>query len=92
MDPSDKANYRPANIVPLVSKVFEKIIYDQLYDYTENILNQVLCGFCKAQSTQYSLFRPLQKLEKEFDSGRFIGTILMDLSKACDCLCHDLLI
>ena len=32
LDPSDKANYRPVSLLPLLSKVFEKIIYDQLYE------------------------------------------------------------
>ena len=76
--------------MPLASKVFEKIMYDQLYEYIENFLNQVLYGFRKAHST-HSLFRLLQKWQKEFDSGRFIGTKLMDLSKTYDCLRHDLL-
>ena len=40
---------------------------------------------------QYPLFRLLQKRSKELDSGGFIGTILMNLSKAYDCLHHDLL-
>ena len=92
LDPSDKANYRPVSVLPLVSKVFEKIMYDQLYEYIEHFLNQLLCGFCKAHSTQHALFRLSQKWQKELDSGRFIGTILMDLSKAYDCLPHDLLI
>ena len=39
---------------------------------------------------QHPLFRTLQKCQKELDSGRFTGTILMDLSKAYDCLRHDL--
>ena len=39
---------------------------------------------------QHPLFRILQKYQKEFDSGRFIGTILMDLSKVHDSLRHDL--
>ena len=39
LDPSDKANYRPVSILPLVSKVFEKIMYDQLYEYIEHFLN-----------------------------------------------------
>ena len=92
LNPSDKANYRSVSILPLVSKVFEKIMYDQLYEYIEHFLNQLLCGFRKAHSTQHALFRLLQKWQKEFDSGGFIGTILMDLSKAYDCLPHDLLI
>ena len=92
MDPSDKANYRPRSISRLVSKVFEKIIYDQLYECIENFLNQLLCGFRKAYSTQNPLFRLLQKWQNMFGSGKFIGTILMDLSKAYDCLRHDLLI
>ena len=92
LDPSDKANYRPVSILPLVSKVFEKIMYDQLYEYIENFLNRLLCGFRKAHSTQHAFFRLLQKWQKELDSEEFIGTILMDLSKAYDCLPHDLLI
>ena len=51
LDPSDKANYRPVSILPLLSKVFEKIMYDQLYEYLEHFLNQLLCGFRKAHST-----------------------------------------
>ena len=68
-DPSDKTNYRPVSILPLVSKIFEKIMYDQLYEYIEHFLNQLLCGFRKAHSTQQVFFRPLQKWQKELDSG-----------------------
>ena len=75
LDPSDKANYRPVSILPLVSKIFEKIMYDQLYEYIEHFLNPLLCGFHKAHSTQHALFRLLQKLQKGLDSGGFIGTI-----------------
>ena len=64
LDPSDKANYRPVSILPLLSKVFEKILYDQLYKYIEHFLNQILCGFRKAHSIQHALFRLLQKWEK----------------------------
>ena len=65
-------------------------MYDELYEYTENFLNQILCRFRKAHSTQHPLFRLLQKWQKDFDSGKFTGTILMDLTKAYDCLRHDL--
>ena len=65
-------------------------MYDQLYQYIEHFLNKLFCGFRKAHSTQHAFFTLLQKRKKEFDSGGFIGTILMDLSKTYDCLCHDL--
>ena len=68
LDPSDKANYRPVSVLPLL-KVFEKIIYDQLYEYLENFLSKLLCGFRKAHSTQHPLFRLIQKWKAERDSG-----------------------
>ena len=67
--------------------MFEKILYEQLYEYEETFLNKLLCGFCKAH-----LFRLLQKWQKELDSSGIVGTILMDLSKAYQCLPHDLVI
>ena len=41
-DATDKTNYRPVSILPLLSKVFEKVMYIQLYGYMENFLNQLL--------------------------------------------------
>ena len=88
----DKSNYRPVSILPLISKVFERLIYNQLSEYTESFLNHILCGFRKAHSTQHALFKLLQSWQKELDNGGFVGTILMDLSKAYDCIPHELLI
>ena len=67
-------------------------MYDQLNEYVETFLKKLLCGFCKAHSKQHALFRFLQKWQKELDSSGIVGTILMDLSKAYDCLPHDLII
>ena len=67
--------------LPLVSNVFEKIIYDHRKCSQPAIVS--------VKHIQHPLFRILQKCQKEFDSGRFIGTILMDLSKVYDCLRHD---
>ena len=41
-DSTDKTNYKSVSILPLLSKVFEKVIYIQLYDYMENFFNQLL--------------------------------------------------
>ena len=61
LDPSDKAIYRTISVLPLLSKVFQKIIYDQLYKYFEHFLIELLCGFRKAHSTQHALLRLFQK-------------------------------
>ena len=58
----------------------------------EKYLNNILCGFRKAHSTQHALFKLLQSWQHELDNGGYIGTILMDLSKAYGCLPHDLII
>ena len=91
-DLSDKANYRPVSDLPSLSKVFERTIYDQFYEYLENFLSELLCSFRKAYSTQHAFLRLIQKWQAELDSGDYVGTNLMDFSKAYDCLSHDLLI
>ena len=57
---TDKENYRPVSVLPLFSKIFEKVIYDQLSQYLEKYLNSLLCGFRKAHSSQHALFKLLQ--------------------------------
>ena len=91
-DPLDKENYRPVSILPLHLKVYEKLLHNQLSDYVENIVNVILCDFRKVHSTQHALFKLLQSRQKELDEKGMVATVLMDLSKAYDCIPHDLLI
>ena len=58
----------------------------------DKFLNKLLCGFRKAHPTQHALFKLLPRWQKELDNSGLVGTILMDLSKAYDCLRHDLII
>ena len=80
------------SILPLLSKVYEKVIYNQLSYYSESFLNNILCGFRKAHSTQHALFKLPQSWQQVLDNRGFIVTILMDLSKVYDCIPHNLLI
>ena len=91
-NPTDKTNFRSVSVLPLLSKVFERVIYNQLGKYMDTFLNKLLCGFRKAHSTQHVLFKLLQRWQKQFDNFGLVGTILMDLSKTYDCLPHDLII
>ena len=91
-DPLDKENYCPVSIFPLLSKVFEKLIYKQLSNYTASFLSSILCGFRKVHNTQHTLFKLLHCWQKDLDQKGFVGTTLMDLLKAYGCIPHDLLI
>ena len=57
---TNKENYRPISVLPLIYKIFERIIHDQLSEYLEKYLNSILCGFRKGHSTQHALFKLLQ--------------------------------
>ena len=78
-------------MLTLISKIFEQIIHDQLSAYLEKYLKNTLCRFRKCDSIQNALFKLLQAWQEEWDKCGFVGTILMDLPKAYDCLPHALL-
>ena len=92
-NPLDKTNYRPVGVLPTLSKTFERILFNQLQNFSNKCLSPLLCGFRKAYSTQYALINLLQKWQKCLDaSDGIVRALLMDLSKACDCVNHDLII
>ena len=91
-DTLDKENYRPVSMSPFLSRIYERAISNQLREYMQNFLNRILCGFRRAHSFQHALFKLLQAWQRKLDISGNIGTILMDFSKAYNCMPHDLLI
>ena len=85
-------NYRPVSLIPVVSKLFERNMYIEIIDFIEKSLSPFLFGFRKGHSTQQCLVVMLEAWKKALDDKKCAGTILTDLSKAFDCLNHDLLI
>ena len=67
-------------------------MYDQIYSYIDKFLSPFLFGFRKGYSTQYCLMVMINKWNEAMDKGNFAGSLLTDLSKAFDCLNHELLI
>ena len=91
-DPSNKANYRPISLLTIISKIFERVLFEQIEKSSEKILSPKLCVFRKGHSTQHALLNLLKNWEKTLDKTGVIRTVLMEPSKAYDCLPHDLLI
>ena len=86
-----KENYRPVSILPVLSKIFERITFMQMSASFEDIFNKEQCGFRKGHNTQQCLLKMLGKWKRSVDEGKVFGALLTDLSKAFDCLDHELL-
>lgn len=89
---NDKSNYRPISILPLTSKIFERIYHNQLTEYFKDIFNDHQCGFRKCFSTQITLLSLEELWKKCIDIKELFGALMIDLSKAFDCMSHELLI
>ena len=87
-----KENYRPISILPAISKIYERLMGEQLNAYFENILSKFQCGFRKGFSSQHCLIYMIEKWKNSLDNRGAAGALITDLSKAFDCLDHGLLI
>ena len=87
---TSKNNYRPVSILPILSKLFERLISKQFSEFFESILSKFQCGFRKGYGAQ--LLMMLETWKEARDNKEAFGTLLTDISKAFDCLSHDLLI
>ena len=91
-DRHDKSNYRPVSILPLLSKPFERTLYEQIDRHTKDILPKYQEGFRKRFSSHHSLLAILVKWKKVLDNAGSCGALLVDLPKVFDCIVHDLLL
>ena len=91
-DPMLKSNYRPVSILPIPSKIYEKVLSEQLSSYFDSIFDDFLCAFRKGHGCQTTLLRLLEDWKYALDSNEYVAAILMDLSKAFDCLPHNILL
>ena len=63
-DPNNKANYGSISSLPIISKIFERVIFEQTEKFSEKILSPKLCGFRKGHSTQHALLNLLKNWQK----------------------------
>ena len=87
-----KENYRPISILPVLSKVFERLLHKQISNHFDNIFSDNQCGFRKGFNTQDCLLSLVEAWKTANDEKKTFGALLIDLSKAFDCMSHGLLI
>ena len=91
---TDPNNFRPISLLPIVSKIIEKVIHDQTMNYLtkNNLLYRYQSGVRKNHSTNNSLAYLTDKILKGFDSGLLTAMIPIDLQKPFDTINHDILL
>ena len=93
-DPLCPKNYRPVSIIPILSKVLERVVHNQMIKYiTENNLfhpNQH--AYRQKHSTTTALIQLTDTWAQALDSGEMAGVCLLDMTAAFDSVDHDLLL
>lgn len=86
-------NYRPVSILPSLSKIFEKIMYNQLYNHflSNKLFFNSQYGFRSQHSTELAALELIDKIVTKMDQNEIPLNIYLDLSKAFDTLDHKIL-
>ena len=87
-----KNNYRSVSILSIVSKIYELCIEDQINHYFHLLFSKLQYGFQKEFNSQHCLLVLVEKCLEVLDKRGYAGIPLTDLSKAFDCINHELLI
>ena len=92
-DIANVTNYRPVSILPVVSKVLERIVYNRLLSFIEKfkILYLYQFGFRAKHSTHMALTTFTDRVTRFIENGEHAIGVYLDFSKAFDTINHDIL-
>ena len=87
---SDVNNYRPISLLPSLSKIFEKIVFDRVYKHitTHSLLTERQSGYRPGHNTQMQLVHLTHSLYESLDRGMDYTVIYLDISKYFDKIWH----
>jgi len=90
---NEVGNYRPVSILCIVTKILERIVYDQVENYLnkQKLLYEFQSGFRKSFSTDTCLIHLSDYIRFNLDKGNYVGMVLLDLQKAFDTVDHFIL-
>jgi hypothetical protein len=91
-DSFNKANYRPVSCSVSVSKIIEYQFTSQINSHFEKYFNEKLSAYRQGTGCEHVIINIVEDWKKALDNDKIVGSLLMDLSKAFDCLPHQLLI
>ena len=87
-------NYRPISLLPSLSKIFERVVFNQIRAYftAHNLYYSGQYGFREKHSTQLAALELVDRITRDLDIGSTPISIFIDLSKAFDTLDHNILL
>ena len=88
------SNYRPISVLPIFSKLLEKLMHKRLLAYltTKNILVDNQYGFREKHSTYMGILNLIDQVTEAIDNRSYVLGIFIDLSKAFDTINHSILL
>lgn len=91
-NPVGPKDYRPISVLPALSKIFEKVLLDQITEYLDNhqpdLLAKHQSGYRKRYSTTTALTKVSHDIYNNLDGSRCTVMVLVDLSLAFNCVKH----
>jgi len=92
-DPLLCNNYRPISLLPIFSKIFEKIIYTRMYNFIDknDLLYDKQFGFRNSHSTSHALISLTESIQSSLDNKNLVSGVFIDLAKAFDTVNHKIL-
>ena len=91
---TELTNFHPISASPVLSKVLECVVYDQLISYLlqHNLLDERQSRFRSHYSMQDVLLHVTDSWHRAIDNSKFTAAAFLDISKAFDCVNHDVLL